>query len=401
MMSFENKGFTASDIERYHSGQMSVEERHALEKATLDDPFLADALEGYTYTSTAKADLASIKARIGEKMESRNVVPFFKRYPWLSAAAVLIIIAGTGWFAFNNSSTEKTSIASTPPHNQEEKIAPPQKIVESKLADTTTYTVSNHLVVAPSKSQTKLQTASAYKSEIPINTANSGNHTQDEKNLPQDQETRRYKNYTETRSRTNPVRNNNVSRNEGEMNRGLVNNTGRNISPDPTVNYRNSQVSPQMNQLPRNNDSFRNDVANSKEEDQRQSAKDTINNVTVVMEPEKVNADEVIVLSKGAEKKSLQQYPKVTIDTLEPAEGYVKFDDYIARNLKMPEELGEKPITGEVELLFDVDKEGKPVNITVVRSLCDKCDEEAIRLLKEGPKWKRNRNKKGRISFKF
>jgi len=30
---------------------------HALEKAALDDPFLADALEGYLYTTTASDDI--------------------------------------------------------------------------------------------------------------------------------------------------------------------------------------------------------------------------------------------------------------------------------------------------------------------------------------------------------
>ena len=42
------KKFTASDIEKYHKGQLSAKERHDLEKAALDDPFLADALEGYS-----------------------------------------------------------------------------------------------------------------------------------------------------------------------------------------------------------------------------------------------------------------------------------------------------------------------------------------------------------------
>ena len=42
------KHFNAYDIERYHKGLLSPKERHDLEKAALDDPFLADALEGYT-----------------------------------------------------------------------------------------------------------------------------------------------------------------------------------------------------------------------------------------------------------------------------------------------------------------------------------------------------------------
>jgi len=54
-----------------------------------------------------------------------------------------------------------------------------------------------------------------------------------------------------------------------------------------------------------------------------------------------------------------------------------------------------------VQLSFDVDKNGQPTNIAVVKSLCQKCDEEAIRILKEGPKWKKNKNKKGKITIKF
>ena len=93
--------------------------------------------------------------------------------------------------------------------------------------------------------------------------------------------------------------------------------------------------------------------------------------------------------------------PRVIIDTLEPAEGWARFDDYVAANIVTPEEFKDKQAAGEVQLSFDVDKNGHPTNITIVKSLCGKCDEEAIRLLKEGPKWKKKKNKKGKITIKF
>jgi hypothetical protein len=109
-----------------------------------------------------------------------------------------------------------------------------------------------------------------------------------------------------------------------------------------------------------------------------------------------------VVVGSGVEGKSIDKYPKVTIDTLEPAEGYVHFDDYVISNLQMPEELKTKSISGgEVQLAFDVDENGQAINITVIKSLCAKCDEEAIRLLKEGPKWKKKKNKKGKITIEF
>ena len=46
-MSKENFQYSAQDIQRYLKGQMSPEEMHAIETAALDDPFLADAIEGY------------------------------------------------------------------------------------------------------------------------------------------------------------------------------------------------------------------------------------------------------------------------------------------------------------------------------------------------------------------
>ena len=39
-------GYSASDIERYRKGELSAREMHELESAALEDPFLADALEG-------------------------------------------------------------------------------------------------------------------------------------------------------------------------------------------------------------------------------------------------------------------------------------------------------------------------------------------------------------------
>ena len=40
--------YTARDIEQYLAGNLSPLQMHAMEKAALDDPFLAEAMEGYT-----------------------------------------------------------------------------------------------------------------------------------------------------------------------------------------------------------------------------------------------------------------------------------------------------------------------------------------------------------------
>jgi hypothetical protein len=40
--------YSAEDIERYLKGKMSAKEMHDMEKAALQDPFLADAIEGFS-----------------------------------------------------------------------------------------------------------------------------------------------------------------------------------------------------------------------------------------------------------------------------------------------------------------------------------------------------------------
>ena len=68
-----NKIYTPADFERYHAGTMPVNEMHELEKAALEDPFLADALEGYAYTTSIENDIADLKERLNKKRKKRKV----------------------------------------------------------------------------------------------------------------------------------------------------------------------------------------------------------------------------------------------------------------------------------------------------------------------------------------
>ena len=137
----------------------------------------------------------------------------------------------------------------------------------------------------------------------------------------------------------------------------------------------------------------------------QRSQSDSVMRFNVVMTPQQSEPLKEVVVSRGVAKKETDMKGRmagIVIDTLEPAEGWTNFDDYIAGNLKVPDELKQKPVDrGEVELSFEINQKGEPVNITVVKSLCKKCDEEAKRLLKEGPKWKRKKNNKGKVTIRF
>jgi hypothetical protein len=93
---------------------------------------------------------------------------------------------------------------------------------------------------------------------------------------------------------------------------------------------------------------------------------------------------------------NLRRDATMTLEEPEPVDGWPSYDSYLVNNLNdVPEAYDIKKNKGSdaVELSFEVDKNGDPVNIKVEKSLCEKCDKEAIRLIKEGPKWKRKAKK--------
>jgi TonB family protein len=78
----------------------------------------------------------------------------------------------------------------------------------------------------------------------------------------------------------------------------------------------------------------------------------------------------------------------------EPEVGWGNYNTYIANNIQIPNNIRAKNTRSDVELSFDIDRAGNPINIKVTKSSqCKACDDEAIRLLKEGPKWKRKGKK--------
>ncbi|MER3498464.1 MAG: hypothetical protein C4308_07420 [Chitinophagaceae bacterium] len=78
----------------------------------------------------------------------------------------------------------------------------------------------------------------------------------------------------------------------------------------------------------------------------------------------------------------------VKIEEPEPQDGWYNYDTYLINNIILPKEVKNKRRTGQVELSFEVDEYGNPVNIRIEKSLCSDCDKEAIRLIQQGPKWK-------------
>jgi TonB family protein len=94
----------------------------------------------------------------------------------------------------------------------------------------------------------------------------------------------------------------------------------------------------------------------------------------------------------GREKKSFKFIDQTPVNLgqralSQPADGERSYQKYIRQNLRFPDEARTQGIKGTVVVEFEVESSGTPVNIRIVESLGYGCDQESIRLIREGPKW--------------
>jgi hypothetical protein len=111
--------YSSSDIEKYLSGDLSDPEMHAMERAALDDPFLADALEGMIVHRSLsdqpsfQQDMAILEKRLHDRVAGRKirVIPLAMRY-----AAVVILLLGIGvttWYILTDKKMRSAPLAAS------------------------------------------------------------------------------------------------------------------------------------------------------------------------------------------------------------------------------------------------------------------------------------------------
>ncbi|RPD40235.1 carboxypeptidase-like regulatory domain-containing protein [Chitinophaga barathri] len=136
---------TADLIRRYLAGELDDKTMHALEKQALDDPFLADALEGYAmHEPDQSAALSDLGARLGERVSAGKkdaiVVPAAAAvqsdtppekgkvrrldYRWAAAAVILVILTVGGLMMLNKGPGEQ-DIAQVPKAKRDTAVVQP------------------------------------------------------------------------------------------------------------------------------------------------------------------------------------------------------------------------------------------------------------------------------------
>ncbi len=98
---------------------------------------------------------------------------------------------------------------------------------------------------------------------------------------------------------------------------------------------------------------------------------------------------EVVVTAYGTRNRngsSVSDAPVIT--TPRPEQGMRQFKRYIQENTRLSPEAQDKKISGNVRVSFFVNPDGSLSEFYIVRSMGYGLDDEAIRLIKEGPAWK-------------
>lgn len=452
--------FSAADIQKYHSGELSPKEMNAMEKAALDDPFLADALEGYHAAgATVHSDLADLHDRLQKKtttsapvisLNSPEYAPKTKAVSWLRIAAMIVVIVGAGLlanqFIFNKTPGE---IADNNIDNvRKEVIGSPDSIpanvppvvVPDNSSDATSESAMN-----PPPPKGNKTTTTNNENEVPVQATpvtavpginevtrienkkveSDGPVTRSQIKKPaqpamkegnaEDQVSR---NNQETlakadieKAKTREIANReaaNQYRNTANTFRGRVTDNSRAGVPFANVTnvddnvgtytdangYFNLTSPDSILQVQVRSIGFENTVI--------QLRNDVPANEVVLLDDHK-DLTAVVLQKQKPNAASRAQNRGMVMEESEPADGWDNYDSYLANNLKPPEEFKTtQKSMGSVELSFELDKNGEPARFKIEKSLCSSCDKEAIRLVKEGPKWKKNAGKgRTRVTINF
>ena len=431
------KNFTAADIEKYWNNKLSPAEMHEMEKAAMDDPFLADALEGYQYSANADEELRMLRRKFDDQVNTTApVIPIpHKKYAWLKIAASIIVLAGAGLLvrqlALKNKNANPIAKTEKAKENKPTGITKTNEVLLNNTPDTTkTDLVANELATAKTEKKevavsdqngsfafTTIDSVTADRNENYYKKSNVALQRKDSLVIKEAKKmealyeanaasvAKPIADSTQASFRKDASVAKNRASSEGYMRVGTLNNSFnyRVVDPQnkpvPFANVMNTRdnigtytdirgyfnlvstdsvLDVQVRSLGFNSENYR--LIPSKQPNTLILKEDAT--ARMQMDNEQVGR----VMSNVSRKDSAE--------IEEPEVGWGNYNTYIENNIKIPENVRAKNALNEVELSFDVDKSGQPINIKVIKSSqCKECDEEAKRLLKEGPKWKRKGRK--------
>ena len=436
-----SKQYSAVDIQRYLRGEMSADEMHEMETAALDDPFLADAIEGFEM-AMKKEDEQAIQSGLGKLSKEFNeriktpakVVPLtLSRWWQISAAAAIILIVGVA--VYNNTlapdKNPESKLATTQKHQNDSLASqlPEQErsTVLSPVADSQIKQNKNSVTPPPtSKASTEAPSRFSVKSKNrpgdELSKEKAGGSTIKEAETKDDLKkesvelsARRPAQVTEApiSSRQTeydapePKAPESAGARNSQLAAQLNNFSGRVVDPNnKPLPYATLQIMPDKvnivtDQSGNFNFSRKDSIVDVQvgligfEQRNFRLQNNTASN-KLVLEPRNQALEEVVVSGYG--NKTKKDASKITgkVQNAVPKIGWIEYEKYLQANKKTP---ADNPLLkGEVVVSFQVKMPHTLTDFKIEKSLSKEHDKEAIRLIQEGPAWKLLSHKKTRIT---
>jgi co-chaperonin GroES (HSP10) len=329
---------------------MSSAEMHRIEKAALEDPFLADAIEGIQFArenfgdEKINTDIAELRKGISGSRERTGKVVYAT---WWRAAAVLaVVVTAVAMVYFFNQTPVKKAVT----------VAKVEELGQDTVRPAPAPEPPPEVVANRVEKKVKDSVPAIKKEEA----------------------------FASKEARQKPVVKAKAFRYEQQK---KIDDTGRVVSEQMTL-AKEQAVSPQADTIQRN-------AAASALEGR--AAGVVVTDKSKNKEAE-ADLEEVVVVGYGARKKSADKAAQSKRIT--PEGGWISFDEYINSNKRI--DGADSLLTGFEEVTFGIDEAGIPVNFKIVRSLSESHDKETIRLLKEGPTWNVEKGRRRlRLKVKF
>lgn len=99
---------------------------------------------------------------------------------------------------------------------------------------------------------------------------------------------------------------------------------------------------------------------------------------------------EDLIFDDGPEEESTDEIFSIVEEQAEPEGGIQAFYDYVARELskKYPRQAQRMGIEGTVYIQFVIERDGSLTDVQAVKGIGGGCDEVAVEVVKNAPKWK-------------
>jgi TonB family protein len=442
------------DIEKYLRGELTPAEMHALEKRALDDPFLADALEGASQLSQHElhADLQSLHKALNERVDDKKVISL---WGWTARIAAGLILIAISTFVIINltddskeqqlavtkeeksdtvqsseiadnvtSSNQPDSAAASSENNllalddrtveedineSEPTSASPKKTVRRSEPTTSAAKPTPHEEIAALRTSApnvdSLKSVTEIAQMTPVEAEKTAENDFADKAIAKEESKQKAKSVagapasarhraSETPPAPEVIRGDVLSRDSSTL--SLTKVTGRVTSvedgsglpgvnvvikgtstgtvtdingnyqieiPDPHATLVYSFIGLESMEMPVNNSPV----------------------VDAAMEQDVAQLSEVVVTGFGEVESSGPTYS--TFQMAEPLGGRRAFKRYLEDKLIYPQQAIANKVEGKVTVQFIVETTGKLTNFNVVKGIGYGCDEELIRLIKQGPKW--------------